>query len=176
MEDIGSESIRSSLGIVGAYDSATASMLPYDAEEINFGMEGISIRSIYQPIMALQGLGININMNSKLFKALRTVIITNYSILMLQGAYRAIIKAQEAREIAMAASETAAMAAAQQWVNIGLAAGAAVLAGASLAIGYTIGEKFGSGDWNLPSRNISNPQDRRMMESDLRATGVGRRG
>jgi hypothetical protein len=151
-------------------------MASYSNRQIDLGVRGLSIRSVYQPLMALQGIGVPIDTNNRLFNALRTVIITNYSILMLQGAYRTFVAAKQAREIAIAASETAAMAAAQQWVNIGLAAGAAVLVGASLAIGYTVGEKFGSGDWNLPSRNISNPQDRRMMESDLRATGVGRRG
>ena len=161
--------------LVSGYESATASMGQYRGD-IDLGMRGISIRSVYQQVMALQALGVPIDMNSELFKALRTVIITNYSILMLQGAYRTVIKARQIREMALAASETAAMAAAQQWANIAIAAGAALLVGGSLAIGYTVGEKFGSGDWNLPNRNISNPQDRRAIENDLRATGVGRSG
>lgn len=159
--------------MVGGYDSASTSMGYYNSHRFNLGLEGISIRRVYQPLMALQGLGIPIDMNSCAMKALRTIVITNYSLLMLQGAYRTIIKAKEAREITLAASETAAMAAAQQWQNIAIAAGAALLVGSSLAVGYTVGEKFGSGDWNLPLGNISKPQDRRMMEAGLRATGIG---
>ena len=162
--------------LVGSLDSATTSMGDYDGHPIDLGLRGISIRSVYQPLMALQALGVPIDMNSELFKALRTVIVTNYSILMLQGAYRTYAKAKEAREIAIAASETAAMAAAQQWVNIALAAGAALLVGASLAVGYTVGEKFGSGDWNLPSGDIRSPMQRRAMESNLRATEIGSYG
>ena len=162
--------------IVGGYESASSSMGSYSSRSMNLGMEGISIRSVYQPIMALEGLGIHIDMNSQLMKALRTVVITNYSLLILQGAYRSIVKAQTARELALATGETTAMAIAQQWHTIAMAAGAAILVGATLGIGYAVGEKFGSGDWNLPGGNLSVPQERRQMEHALAGTGVRRRG
>ena len=158
--------------IVGSYDSASMSMSQYDAHEVDLGVRGLSVRSVYQQIGALQGLGIPIDMNSELFKALRTIVVTNYSILMLQGAFRTLVKAREAREVAMAAGETVAMAAAQQWANIAIATGAAILVSTSLAAGYVVGEKLGSGDWHLPGGNISKPQDRRAMEAGLRATGI----
>ena len=151
-------------------------MSGYSSQQLNLGMEGISIRSVYQPIMALEGLGIHIDMNSKLMKALRTVIITNYSILMLQDAYRSIVKAQTTRELALAAGETTAMAAAQQWHAIALAAGAAATVAMSFGVGYAVGERIGSGDWHFPGGNLSNPQDRREMEHALASTVVRRRG
>lgn len=161
--------------IIGGYDSATNIMGQYNSQQTNLALGGLSIRNVYQPLTALQGLGVHIDMNSKLMRALRTVIITNYSIFMLQGAYRAIVKAREAREVALSISETAAMAVAQQWANIAIAAGAALLVGGSLAVGYVVGEHLGSGDWNLPSLNLSNPQDRRTMEHSL-PQEVKRRG
>ena len=55
------------------------------------------------------------------------------------------------------------LAIAQQWHLIaqGVAA-AALVTGA-----FAVGEKFGSGDWNLPSVNIHNPADRRKAASRL---------
>ena len=159
------------------FDSAVMSMKRYDSNPINLGIEGISIRSVYQPIMALQGIGIQVDLDSPIFKALRTIIITNYSILMLQGAYRSIVKAALARETAYAAAETAVWACVPVigGARIALAAGAALLVTATLS-GWYVGEKIGSGDWTLPMGDINNPQERRQMENALANTGVRRRG
>jgi hypothetical protein len=162
--------------IVSSYESTRLRMRDYDSTPLNLGFEGISIRSIYQPIMALQGLGINIDMNSRLMIAIRNAVITNYSILMLQGAYRSIVQSRTIYETALAAQETEMVLTREHPLSalpkIALAAGAALLVGSALA-GYAVGEKIGSGEWNLPGGNLSNPQSRRAMEAELRATGIG---
>ena len=162
--------------IVRGYESASSSMKYCDSTPLNLGIEGISIRSVYQPIMALQGLGISIDMNSRLMIALRNVIITNYSLLMLQGAYRSIVQSRTIYETALAAQETEMVLTREHPLSalakIALATGTALLVGSTLAA-YAVGEKIGSGEWNLPGGNISNPQSRRAMEADLRGTGIG---
>jgi hypothetical protein len=162
--------------IASSYESARLRMRDYDSTPLNLGFEGISIRSIYQPITALQGLGINIDMNSRLMIVIRNAVITNYSILMLQGAYRSIVQSRIVYETALAAAETELVLTREHPLSalakIALATGAALLVGSALA-GYAVGEKIGSGEWNLPGRSITNPQSRRAMERDLRGTGIG---
>lgn len=161
--------------LVTAYDSCDISGRLYPSRPLDLGVRGLSIRNVYQPIMALEGLGIHIDTSTELFKALRTIVITNYSLLMLQGAWRTVIAAATARETALATTETAALAAAQQWGSI---AQGVIAAGmfASFFAAEQVGEKFGSGEWNFPSGDIRLPGDRRRMEGQLASTGLVKHG
>ena len=123
----------------------------------------ISPRALSQPINDLRGLGIEIDENNAVLKGLRSAVLTGYSLYMLYNAVAAVRRAQALKETAIAAGETTALAAAQQWHMIaqGIAA-AALVTGA-----FVVGEKFGSGDWKLPSVDMSNPADRRTAARRL---------
>lgn len=174
-------------GLTFAYDSATESMASYSRHQIDLGIKGLSIRSVYQPLMALQGLGVPIDTNSRLFNALRTAIITNYSLLMLQGAYRTIVATKLAWETAAAEAETAAILGipiigwSQIW-RIPIALGAAAMVAAALGGGYYVGEKLGSMNQNvnvsktisLQGGDIRSPQERRKMDFRMATCGFAR--
>jgi len=130
------------------------------------GGDILSPRGLSSAIENLRALGIDIDENNAVLKGLRAGIVTNYSLYMLYGAWTAMRKAQAAREAAYAASETAVLAIAQQWHLIAQGAAAALLVTAAFAVG----EKFGSGDWNLPSFDISNPSERRAAVRQIEAT------
>ena len=154
--------------LVSAYDSCSLAEGYYEQKPMDIGVRGLSVRAVYQQLGALQALGVNIDMNSKLFKALRTIVVTNYSLLMLQGAYRSILKSLEAKTVGRATLETIGMAAAQQWHRIAIAAGA----GIGVVSAFKVGEKFGSGDWNLPNVDFSKPSERRKAENALGQLGI----
>ena len=171
----------SDVDIVRGYDSASSGMRSYGraSGSLDISLGGLSPRALASLTENLRALGFDIDVQgtdttAQIFRGLRTIIITNYSLLMLQGAYRSVVKAKLAYETAAAAAETAFWACipVYGWARIALAAGAAFLVTATLS-GWYVGEKFGSGDWNLPMGDIGSPQGRRMMEADLRGTGIG---
>jgi hypothetical protein len=124
----------------------------------------VSPRTLSQPINDLRGLGIVIDENNAVLKGLRAAVLTGYSLYVLYNAVAALRRAEALKETAIAAGETAVLAATLQWHMIaqGVAA-AALVTGA-----FAIGEKFGSGDWNLPSVNMNNPADRRNAARQLK--------
>jgi len=117
----------------------------------------LSPRGLSSMIENLRSLGIEIDENNRVLRGLRAGIITGYSLHMLYGAWAALRKAQAAKETAYAAVETTAMAVAQQWSLIAQAGIAATMVYSA----FKVGEKLGSGDWNLPSFDMSDPAARR---------------
>lgn len=76
-----------------------------------------------------------------------------YGWMMMMVAVQKLVQGRKAILAAMAAVETTAMAIAQQWHAIALAA----IAATSVAVGL----KFGSGDWKFPGINIDNHHESR---------------
>lgn len=151
--------LPAAIPLSAAYDSlgGTTDALTTSPRMSIGGGHGISPRELSSTLVNLRALGIEIDENTPVLKGLRAGIITNHSLYMLYGAWTALRKAQAAKETAYAAAETTAMAAAQQW---GLIAQAAIAA-ALVYSAFKVGEKFGSGDWNFPSFNMSDPAARR---------------
>lgn len=152
-------------------DSATSSMSAYGQAlgSSKLGFRGVSPRLLMSNIHNLQALGIDIDTHNPIFQAIRNIIIVNYSLLMLNSAYRTAIKAHAAREATLAVGETTATLASvvMSWkVPVALAASAWVYAA------FETGKKLGSGEWDLPGGDISNPASRRQMNANLASTGI----
>jgi hypothetical protein len=155
--------------LVSGYDTLGTSADVLSKQRVGGGMAGgnlFSPRGLLSTLENLRALGIDIDENNAVLKGLRAGIVTNYSLYMLYGAWTAMRKAQAAREAAYAATETAALAIAQQWHLIAQGAAAALMVTAAFAVG----EKIGSGDWKLPSFDISSPVERRAAARRLAAT------
>lgn len=150
--------------LAGSYDSLGSSADALGGtRHPSVSSSGISPRELSSAIQNLRALGINIDENNAILKGLRVGILTNYSLYMLYRAVAAARKAEAAKETALAVGETAALAVAQQWHRIAQGAAAAAM----VAIAFSVGEKFGSGDWNLPSVDMTNPADRRDAARQL---------
>ena len=158
-------SISSAPAISSSYDRLGGSMdaVTYAPKVDPLDKPGFSPRLLMGSLASLRALGIDIDENNRVLKALYAGIMTNYSLYMLYGAYRGYVKAQEAKEAALAAVEGSAAAIGQQWHALAMGTAAAALVASSFAIGG----KFGSGDWNLPSFNASNPVERRSAIRQL---------
>jgi hypothetical protein len=152
-----------------AYDDLGGTLDAYPRKAHDLSMTGtrFSPREFSSVIENLRALGLDIDENNKMLRGLRLAILTNYSLYSIYAAYRAIVKAREATELGLAVGETIAMAVAQQWHRIAQAATAAVITYAA----FNIGERFGSGDWNLPSVNTHNPADRRVAARQVSQLG-----
>jgi hypothetical protein len=117
----------------------------------------VTPRALTSTIQNLRALGLDIDENNRMLRALQTGIITGYSLTMLYRGVALLRRAQQTRQTILAAAETTAMAIAQQWDKIAMASAAAIMTYAA----FKAGEKFGSGDWNLPSFNLGDPLRRR---------------
>ena len=159
------QSVDSTVNSMSSFGQASGST------KLGFG--GVSPRLLMSNVENLRSIGIDIDTNNPIYQTIRNLIIVNYSVLMLNSAYRMAVKAHAAREATLAAAETAAILGVPiiGWANawrIPLA-----LAGSAMVYGaFEVGEKFGSGDWSFSSGDISLPGDRRRMEGQLSSTGL----
>ncbi len=161
--------LRGGAPVANAYDSlgSTVDGMPRTPVSAIGSGARISPRELSSAVENLRALGIDIDENNRVLRGLRMGILTGYSLHMLYGAYIAIRRAEMFKEIGWATGETIAMAVAQQWQRIAQAVAAAAITYAA----FKVGEKFGEGDWNLPSVNIKNPADRRY--SARQVSGLG---
>jgi len=75
----------------------------------------------------------------------RSMVMLSWSAMTVYTAYRAMVQAWQARETAMAAIESAAAMATQNWPGLALATAAAV----AVPLSFEAGRRFGSGEWNV---------------------------
>jgi hypothetical protein len=150
------QSVNSAVSSMASYDQASGSM--------QIGISGISPRLLMSNVNNLRAIGIDIDMSNPVLNALRNVIIVNYSLLMLNSAYRTAIKAHAAREAALAVGETVATAAS---IVMSWKIPVALVASASVYAAFETGKKLGSGEWDLAGGDMSIPGDRRQMMGDL---------
>jgi len=129
----------------------------------NFGRMMMG-RQLTSSIAMMSLLGFEADRNSAIMRFLRIMLVSNMAIF---GFYRMITAARRAvtsQHMGLAAAETVANMNPAMFWKIPIAIGAAALVGTTFAVG----EKFGSGDWNLPSVNVSSPSDRRSAERHMR--------
>jgi hypothetical protein len=127
----------------------------------------------------LKALGMDIDENSRLLRALHIAIATNVALFSLYRVVTLMRRAEEQRELALAAGETAIRANPLTWWMIVLAAAGAGVVYASFHVGGALRsweDKYSqlrSGDWKLSGGDISNPSDRRRMTTNLAAISEG---
>lgn len=154
--------------VAGAYDSLgeTVDGMPTRSTSVlGGGSLSISPREISSTVENLRALGIDIDANNAVLRGLRSAVVTQYSLYMLYSAWTAMRKAQAAKELAVASAEVTALAITQQWHRIAQGVAAAAL----VASAFTVGEKVGSGDWNLPSFDKGDPYARREAARKMEA-------
>ncbi len=131
-------------------------------------------RQFSSSINMMRLLGVEIDENSRIMRSIGTMMSTNIAIYSFYSMVCAYRRSQAAVQTALAVSETAAILKvpvigwSQAW-RIPLALAAAAIATASL-VSFKVGENIGSGEWNFPSINVTNPSDRRTAERQLQGT------